>query len=54
MQTYHVFFRAHEDAKRKDTEVKNKQPHSHVKINFEDHFWSNNGLCDELVDEFII
>ena len=25
-----------------------------VKIHFEDHYWSNNGLYEELVDEFII
>ena len=26
----------------------------HVKIHFEDHYWSNDGLYEELVDEFII
>ena len=26
----------------------------HVKINFEDDYWSNDGLCEELVDEYII
>ena len=26
----------------------------HVKIHFEDHYWSNDGLYEELVYEFII
>ena len=26
----------------------------HFKIHFEDHYWSNDGLYEELVDEFII
>ena len=26
----------------------------HVKIHFEDHYWSNDGLYEALVDEFII
>ena len=26
----------------------------HVKIHFEDHYWSNDGLYEELVDEFNI
>ena len=26
----------------------------HVKIHFEDHYWSNDGLYEELLDEFII
>ena len=26
----------------------------HVQSHFEDHYWSNDGLCEKLVDEFII
>ena len=26
----------------------------HVKIHFEDHYWSNDGLYEKLVDKFII
>ena len=26
----------------------------HVQIHYGDHYWSNDGLCEKLVDEFII